>query len=261
MRRLGILTAGLKAGSAALLLLAVAGSVGGGRFDTLAAYADTLTADQTAAINTMVQTALANINPSLTGAAREQAVQQALAQVMTNAIQTYGSGAIASVANSAVTAGVPVAQVVAAVLPVASASAGTSTAVADIVLGATQAGGSASDASQAVIVVTTAPNTTYSANDVGAGLGTAAAQLAQSNPNAANQIAAAVSNEGTAGMGSSFSSSVLQNGGSQQLADAGNQNPTVTGGTNNTGGTGNQNGQGSGTGNSTLPPCSNPSCT
>jgi hypothetical protein len=255
MRALSKTATGLKAGGVALLLLVAAGWTAGSNLQTLAAYADNLTADQSAAIQSMVQTALANINPSLTGQARQDAIAAALAQVMTNAIQTYGNSAIASVTGAAVTAGVPVAQVVAAVLPAAAAGAGVSSAVASIVTGAAQAGGSASDATQAVIVA----SANYSPTDVGTGLGAAAAQLSGSNPAAAEQIAAAVSNEGTTDMGSSFSTSVVQNGGSQQLADAGTQNPQATGDVNsgNQGNDGNQqNGNDQG-----LPPCSNPSCT
>lgn len=242
----------LRAGASALFLVVATGWTTGGH--SLAAYADTLTADQVSAVQGLIQTALANIDPSLTGTARQQAVASALAQATTGAIQIYGTSAIATLTSAAVAAGVPVAQVVVAVLPAAAAAAGVSVAVASVTLGATAAGASPTQTAEAVIV--TATQAQYASADVGSGLGAAAAQLSATNTGSATQIATVISNEGTAGMGSSFSAAVVQNGGSQQLANVGTQNPNATG---ETGGTTSQtvNNQT----NTNTPTCTNPSCT
>ena len=108
-----------------------------------AASAEALSVSQTAAIQGIVQTALANVDPSLTGDARQQAVKSALEQATNKAIQIYGSSAIEAVTNAAIANGVPVPQVVAAVLPVASNAAGVSSAVSLIAQGAAKATGSA----------------------------------------------------------------------------------------------------------------------
>jgi hypothetical protein len=156
-----------------------------------------------------------------------------------------------------VSAGIPVAQVVAAVLPAASSASGVSTAVAEVTMGSTAPGASATQVTESVIAVSTQAQ--FSSADVGAGLGAAAAQLSSSNSSASTEIAAVVSNEGSTGMGSSFASSVVQNGGSQQLADAGNQTPTA--GTQT--GTPSDNGASNDSGNTNndVPTCTNPSCT
>ncbi|HEY0466918.1 MAG TPA: hypothetical protein VGC79_22095 [Polyangiaceae bacterium] len=240
-----------------LAAVGVTGNLGVAVFVSSAQAADVaLTSDQTAAIAAAVRTALANIDPSLTGAAKEQAIAQALAKATTDAIGIYGSGAIAAVAAGAIAAGVPAAQVVAAVLPAAVGISGVSAslAVRYVMLGAVSAGASPTVVAEAII--TTSANSQLAPGAVGTGLGAAAAELAKTDPDGASAIAQVVSNEGTAGMGQSFASSVLNNGGSQQLANAGRQNPNATGETTEPGGE-----QEEGTGGTTLPPCTNPSCT
>ncbi|MDE2110387.1 MAG: hypothetical protein KGJ79_04530 [Alphaproteobacteria bacterium] len=227
----------------------------------------TLTSDQISAIQSAVQTAITNVNPSLTGAAKQQAIQQAIAQATTSAIATYGAAAISTVASAAITAGVPAAQVVAAVVPAAVGVSGVpaSVTVESVVLGTVSAGASPTIVAEAVIA--TGAQVDLGQAAVGNGLGAAAAQLSKTNADAGTQVAQVVSNEGTTTMGQSFSTSVTANGGSQQLAQAGTQNPNATGATNggtNNGNNGTNNGnnnQQQGSGGSTLPPCSNPSCT
>lgn len=262
----------IKSGAAGFVFLAAVGWTGAsgpnpidlGSTALAAVPAAALSGDQIASIQTAVQTAIANVNPSLTGAAREQAIAQAIAQVTRTEISIYGAAAISVVTSSAITAGVPAAQVIAAVIPAAvGAGVSVSVAVADVVLGAVSAGASPTQVAEAVIATTT--QLQYASSDVGAGLGLAAATLSSTNPSAATQIAQVVANEGPAGMGQSFASSVITNGGSQQLADAGTQSPTAAAETNAEVGTGN-NGQPSGngsqgTGGTVLPTCSNPSCT
>lgn len=257
------------AGAFVLLVAVVWTGVGGpsliglGSTALAADSASDLSSDQIAAIQAAVQTAIANVDPNLTGAAKERAIAQAIEQATINAIATYGPAAISVVTAAAISAGVPAAQVVAAVMTAAigTSRVAASTVVADVVLGAVSAGASATLVTEAVIA--TAATLQLSGNAVGKGLGKAAAEISQTNPDAATQIAQTVSNEGTSGMGQSFADSVIANGGSQQLADAGNQNPNATG---ETGGTGTGNGQQGGkeeqgTGGTVLPPCDNPSCT
>jgi len=251
---------------AAAILAAVSG--GSATYTSIAFFpaaqaAAPLTSDQLAAIQTAVNTALANVNPALTGAARDQAVAAALAQATSSQIALYGASALSAVTSAAIAAGVPAAQVVAAVLPAAvTAGIPGSDAVASISLAAINAGASPTQVSEAVIA--TAVTAQISASDVGTGLGATAAAVSQTNPDGANAIAQVISNEGTSGMSQSFASSVTDHGGSQQLAQAGSQNPQATGETNNNtnGNEGTtQNGQQQGSGGTTLPTCSNPSCT
>jgi hypothetical protein len=219
-----------------------------------AAYAQstTLTADQLAAIQAAVDTALADVDPTLRGAARTQAISQALTQVATAEINQDGAAALAPIVNAAITAGVPAPQAIAPILPVAAnlGIAGTS-AVAAITQGAVSAGASPAQTAEAIIAV--AAQTSVTSTAVGSGLGQAAAALASTNSNAATQIALVVSNEGTLPMGQAYGSSVLASGGSQQLATIGQQNPTanfITGAiNNNANGSGNNNNNANGNGN------------
>jgi hypothetical protein len=194
-----------------------------------------LTTDQLAAIQAAVQTALADVDPSLSGEARTQAISQALAQVATAQINQNGAAALAPVITAAIAAGVPPAQAVAPILPVAASLGITgTTAVSAITQGAVSAGASPVQTAEAIIAVAAQAN--VPANAVGTGLGQAAAALAPTNTNAATQIALVISNEGTLSMGQAYGSSVLANGGSQQLASVGQQNPTanfITGAINN----------------------------
>jgi hypothetical protein len=185
-----------------------------------------LSADQVAAIDAAVQTALANIDPNLTGAARAQALSQALAQVATTEITQDGAAALGPVVNAAIRAGVPAPQAIAPIFPVAT-SMGISapTAVNAITMGAVSGGASAVQTAEAVIAV--AIQTSVTGNNVGNGLGQAAATLSTTNPAAAAQIAVVVSNEGTLGTGQAFGSSVLSGGGSTQLASVGQQTPNA----------------------------------
>ncbi len=257
----------LRGGAAALALVAVTGWSGQSgltHFGSAALAADeasSLTPDQVAAIQNAVQTALVDVDPSLTGNARAQAIAQALTQATTSAISLYGAAAISVVTSSAITDGIPVAQVVAAVLPAAASIPGvaTATAVADVVLGAISAGASASLVTEAVIL--TASQSGLASSDVGTGLGAAAVEVAETNPDAANAIGQAVSNEGTSDMGQAFASSVIANGGSQQLASTGTQAPNATNETNGNNGQQSNNQQNSNGQTTTPPPCSNPSCT
>jgi len=261
MRKHGYLASGLKAGAGALLLLIAAGWNGGTDLVGFAARADALSLDQVTAIRGMVQTALASVDPNLTGAAKQQAIAAALGRVLADAVRVYGPSAISAVTGEALTAGVPIAQVVSALLPAAVTISGVSSAVTQILVGAVQAGASATQTAEAIIAVSV--QSVYDSTQVGLGLGAAAAQLAQTNASAADQIATVIANEGTPGMGKAYADAVVKNGGSQQLADAGQKSPTATseiGGafvglqTTNPIPT-------PGTGGTALPPCPNPSCT
>lgn len=191
------------------------------------AQADTLSAAQIGAIQAAVDTALANIDPTLTGDARTQAVAQVLSQVTTSQITLDGPAAIGPVMSAAIAAGIPPAQAAAPILPAAIAMGiAPVTAVNNIVVGSVTAGGSATQTTQAVIAAAIQNGTT--GNLVGAGLGQAAASLAISNPTAASQVAQVVSNEGTAGTGQAFGTAAIANGGSQQLVAQALQNPAVT---------------------------------
>jgi len=185
-----------------------------------------LSADQVAAIDVAVQTALANIDPNLTGVARAQAISQALAQVATTEITQDGAGALGPVVNAAIRAGVPAPQAISPIFPVAN-SMGISapTAINAMTTGAVSAGASAVQTAEAMIAV--AIQTSVTGNNVGNGLGQAAAALSTTNPAAAAQIAVVVSNEGTLGTGQAFGSSVLAGGGSTQLASVGQQTPNA----------------------------------
>lgn len=254
---------------AALAFVSVMGWAGEGSWSNFgsAALADvssgSLSASAVYAIQSAVQTALANIPPGLTGIARADAVSQALAQVTATEVSIYGAAAVSTVVGSAISDGIPAARVVADVLRAAvNAGVPAATAISDIVTGAVSAGASATQIAEAVIAVSARDDITN--NSVGSGLGQAAALLAANNPNAANEIAQVVSNEGTSGTGNAFASAVVANGGSQQLADEGYQNPNAgTGGTNQGSVFGNSigNGQGSAQSNSsTTISCTNPSC-
>lgn len=222
-----------------------------------------LATDQIAAIQQCLKTQLDNIDPSLTGAAHDAAVQNALKLAVNCAVPTYGPGAISVLTAAAIGAGIPVPQAVSGIVT-ASTAAGVSTseAVADVELGAVNGGASATLTAEAIIALTA--QNQLANEDVGKGLGEAAALLSQKNSAAANQIAQVVSNEGTRPMGEQFAAAVTANGGSQQLADAGLQNPNAigeAGGVNN--GAGGAPGFVPYLGNSitALPTCNSPSCT
>jgi hypothetical protein len=154
-------------------------------------------------------------------------VTQALQAVAASQIAASGAAAITPIVNAAVTANVPAPQAVAALLP-AAASAGIAApqAIAAIQVGAVSAGASPTQTAEAVIAIAAQTGTSSAA--VGTGLGQAASTLAQNNnAGAANQIAQVVSNEGTLGTGQAFGTSVVTSGGSQQLANAGQQNPNA----------------------------------
>ena len=195
-------------------------------FPSAYAQSTTLTADQLAAIQSAVDTALADVDPNLRGAARTQAISQALAQVATTQINQDGAAALAPIVSAAIAAGVPAPQAIAPILPVAAnlGMAGTA-AVTTITQAAVSAGASPVQTAEAIIAV--AAQTSVADNAVGSGLGQAAAALASTNSNAATQIALVVSNEGTLSLGQAYGTSVLANGGSQRLAAIGQQNPTA----------------------------------
>ncbi len=191
------------------------------------AQAGGLSADQLAAIQLAVDTALANIDPALTGAARTRAVDQALSQVVTNEITLDGVGAIAPVMRDAIAAGIPAPQVVSPVLPAAMAmGVSPPAAINAIMLGSVAAGGSATQTAEAVIGAGIQSGT--ASNLVGSGLGQAAALLSITDTAAANAVAQVVSNQGTVGTAQAFSTAAFANGGSQQLVTQALQNPTVT---------------------------------
>lgn len=223
----------------------------------------TLAPDQIAAIQQCLKTQLDNINPSLTGASRNAAIQQALKLAVNCALPAYGPGAISVLTAAALSAGIPAPQAVSGIILAATASGvDTAEAVADVELGAVTGGASATLVAEAIIAMTT--QNQLANEDVGKGLGQAAALLAQKNLAAANQIAQVVSNEGTRPMGEQFAAAVTANGGPQQLADAGLQNPNAigeAGGVNN--GAGGAPGFVPYLGNSitALPTCDSPSCT
>jgi hypothetical protein len=232
-----------------------------------AAYAaadpTTLAPDQIAAIQQCLKTQLGNIDPSLTGPARDAAVQNALKLAVNCAVPAYGPGALSVLTAAALNAGIPVPQAVSGIILAATASGiDTAEAVADVELGAVSGGASATLAAEAIIALTAQNQLTN--EGVGKGLGEAAALLADKNPTAANQIAQVVSNEGTRPMGEQFAAAVTANGGPQQLADAGLQNPNAigeSGGANN--GASGAPGFVPYLGNSgtALPSCNSPSCT
>lgn len=253
-----------RAATGAFVFLVAAGWTGGpgalpGTSALAQSYSGGLVADQSAAICSMVQTGLNGIGYSLTGAAREQAVRTALEQATTNAISIYGVAAVTEITRCAIGAGLPAAQVIADVMPAAAHVPGMSTpeVVALVTEGAVNAGTPGVVAAEAVIAAADLSNLSFA--DVGTGLGTAAAQLSPTNSGAAQQIAQAVSNEGTTGMGQAFSTAVLANGGSNKLAYAGTQNPIAVGEI--TQPTLNVNAGELGLSNNPPPPCNNPSCT
>lgn len=207
-----------------------AGSVAGMVKPSVPAFAQvadaTLSADQIAAIQAAVQTAIADINPSLTGVARDQALSQALAQVAASQISLDGAQALSPVINAAIGAGVPAPQAIAPILPLATnLGIPAATAVDAITVGAVSAGASPTQTAEAIIAV--GAQSSVSGTAVGSGLGQAASALSSANPTAATQIAVVVSNEGTLGTGQAFGQSVVTSGGSQQLASVGQQNPGV----------------------------------
>jgi hypothetical protein len=225
------------------------------------AVAEPLSSPQASAVEAAVQAALASVNPSLTGTARTQAIQAALAQTTKDMISTYGANVVMGVVQAALHAGLSEATILAAVLPAAvNDGVGVAEAVADCVVAVVEAGGSASGAASTVIAI--GQLNSLSEADVAAGLGLAAAILEKKNNKlAAEQIGQTIANEGTSAMSEKFAAVVLQNGGTQDVADAGTGNPvgvtaeTTTMGspTTNTTGT-------TGTANMSLPPCANPSC-
>lgn len=217
---------GMRALIISLFVLTMAGGVLE-RAPLALAQTETLSAAQIGAIQAAVDTALANIDPTLTGDARTQAVAQALSQVTTSQINLDGAAAIGPVMSAAVAAGISPAQAAAPILPAALAmGVSPATAVNNIVVGSVAAGGSATQTTQAVIAV--GIQNGIAAALVGAGLGQAAASLGTSNPTAASQVARVVSNEGTAGTGQAFGTAAIANGGSQQLVAQALQNPAVT---------------------------------
>ena len=188
----------------------------------------TLSGAEIAAIQLAVATALADIDPNLTGQARTAAVSHALAQVATTQIAADGPSAIAQVVSAAIAANIPAPQAIQALLP-ASITAGVppATAISAITVAAVSAGASPSVTAEAVIAV--AAQTATPAATVGSGLGQAAAILSQgSNNGAANQVAQVVANQGTTGTRQSFGTTVVATGGSQQLATAAQQTPALT---------------------------------
>ncbi|MGB8363047.1 MAG: hypothetical protein ACLQUZ_06710 [Rhizomicrobium sp.] len=265
------LARGLTLGVAAAAFVSVMGWSGQGSWTNFGspamadAPASSLSAVSVAEIQVAVQTAIANVNPSLTGSARAQAIAQAIAQVTATEVAIDGAAAVSVVVGAAISSGIPAAQVVADVLPAAiEAGVPAATAISDIVVGAVSAGASATQVTEAIIAV--AGRDQITSSSVGTGLGQAAALLSASDPSAANQIAQAVSNEGTYGTGQAFYASVIANGGSQQLANAGTQNPHAgTVATNPVFGafTGNGNGRPQSNTPTTIQPntCTNPSCT
>ena len=247
----------MRARAFAIVMMAAVGGAGisavGLVAMTSSAIAADLTAGQTAAVKASVQTAIANVNPALTGSAKAQAIAAAIAQVTKTDVAIYGAGAISVVVSAAIADGVSANLAVAVAMRAAVESGvAVSVAVDDVLLGAIAAGASVQRVTEAIIAA--AAQDGYAASDVGAGLGLAATQLAQTNPDAAFEIASVVSNEGDGSMRQAFSQSVVANGGSQQLADAGSANPNAqsgptAGGSTGTGGT------------ATITSCGNPSCT
>ena len=166
----------IKSGAASFVFLAAVGWTGTsgpnpidlGSTAFAAVPAAALSSDQIVAIQAAVQTAIANVNPSLIGVAREQAIAQAIAQVTKTETFIYGPAAISVVTSSAITAGIPAAQVVAAVIPAAVASGvPVAVVVADVELGGVSAGASPTQVAEAVIATTT--QLKYASSDVGAG--------------------------------------------------------------------------------------------
>ncbi|MBI3678417.1 MAG: FecR domain-containing protein [Proteobacteria bacterium] len=217
---------------------------------------------QTPSIRSAVQTALANIDPALTGTARTQAIQSALTQVTKDQIAIYGASAVPGVVQAAIGSGITGVDAIAGIVPAATTSGvGVSSAIADSIVAAVQAGASAFEVASTAIALGSTNG--MSPSDIGTGLGIAAAILERGgNKPAADQIAQTVANEGFGNMAEAYAAAVLQNGGTKDVADLGTGNPqgvtaeTGTAGTPDTTTTGT-----TGTGTMSLPPCANPSCT
>lgn len=250
---------GLRAGAAVLTIAVAVGWTASPLYSSARAAdpAASLTSTQIASIDAAVQTALQNIPPGLSGQALLSAQQAAIATATQTEIGIYGSAAAEVVTTAAVSDGVPVAQAVAGTIQGGlNAGVGGSTIVEEAVLGgSTGTTGNPTVAAEAALAA--AESDGIDAGQAGSGLGAAAAQLSTTNAAAAQSVASVVANEGSSGTQSAFSTSVVANGGSQQLAQAGGAQPTVTGQT-STPGAGQQQGSNPGT---TLPPCANPSCT
>lgn len=252
---------------------------------TAVAAGTTLNAKQLGTVKQQLTEALKNINPALSGQARIQAITLAIQTIASNVMAQFGTDALATMAAAAASV-VPPAVAVPAVLSAAvSSGVAVPIAVAQITAGAVEGGTSPTVVAQTVIAAGAQQNLPTS--EVGAGLGVAAATVAQSSPTAAVQISTTIANEAPSDMTQSYATSVVASGGSTQLADKSVQPPSaIVGGTANNannvtlpasqppgtqsgatsaGGTGSTQaltGNPSvGTSNAALPPCNNPSCT
>jgi len=240
--------------------------------------ASTLTTTQLSTIQTQIQQALAGIDPSLTGAARIQAVNAALVQVAQTDTASMGAGAIDVIVADAINAGVSPTTVVDAVIRGAIAGGVPgATAISDVVLAAVHAGAPA--ANVAAQVIATGALIPLPPDVTGTGLGMAAAALSATDLASANAIGQTVANEGIAPLRTAYRDGVTGNGGSVELASLANAFPLATGevGTgreiddgdnnnlgnrnqgNDNGNQGNANNQQANT-NQNLPPCAGPSC-
>src|SRR5579871_4162680 len=243
-----------------------------------AAPTASLSASQLSTLQSEVTNALAGINPSLSGVARIQAIDTALADLTQKESCALGAGAIAAIDADAITAGVlPTTAVDAAIRGGVACGIKGSTVIADAVIGAVGAGASA--ANVAAQALATASQVPMPGDDAGAGLGIAAAYFAGTNNlAAANQVGQTVANEGTQPTRLAYRDGVIQNGGAVNIAELGDAFPVATGETGQTGlgnnnNFGNNTNQGNGTGdngtsnnlqanlNQNLQPCPDPTCT
>lgn len=222
------LAVSLKLGAAALSFAGLLGWSGQANHFSSQALA-AVTPAQASTIQADVQRALANVNPSLTGTARDAAIQQALATVTRSEVAAYGPDAINAVANSAAALGVSSANLVQGILIAAIATVPAATVIADIEVGGVNGGGSATTLTEAIIAV--AQTNGIAPATVGTGLGQAALQLPQAS---ANQIAAVIANEGLPGTATAFAAVVT--GQNQQLAALALASPGGTGATTGGGG-------------------------
>src|SRR6185312_13652135 len=201
-----------------------------GTLTTPAAFDQTqaLSTAQIAATTTAVRNALANLNPSLAGAARTQAVNQALSQVAASEIAADGPAAIVPIISAAVAAGIPAPQAIGPVLPAAINNGVPPAAAVDAIAQVSiSVGGSPTQTTQAIVAA--AAQAGVSGTAIGTGLGQAVVALRQS-VNAGNQVSQAVASQAAAGIGQNFNTAVASNG-FPQLANGGQGDPNPVTGT------------------------------
>ena len=236
----------------------------------------TLTGAQLQDIQTQVQQALAGVSPTLTGLARLDAITNALESVAQTDACAMGPDAVSAITADAIIDGALATRAVDAVIRGAvGCGMQGSLAIARAIIGAVGAGASAANvAAQALATANAIP---IPADQVGAGMGIAAAYCSGCDVAAATEIGQTVANEGTQPTRLAFRDAVIQNGGSTQIAELSDAFPVATGETGETGlgnnnNFGNNTNQGNGSGdegtsnnlqanlNQNLNACGRPTC-